>query len=258
MYERIVGEDPLRMPMRIYPAPHYTMGGLWVDYNLMSTLPGLFVLGEANCTVHGANRLGANALLQCLVDGYFVAPSSISAWLASHTFESSSQRIDSACKEAIARASIRIRVLTNVKGTVPVDVYHRELGKIMINRCGISREKFGLKAGLREVKSLQEQFYQGVRIPSGIDCPNPELEKALRVADFFELAQLMLVDALAREESCGAHFRVEHQTEEGEALRDDADFSHITAWEYVEGAQPIQHRESLSFSDIDPSKRSYK
>ena len=258
MYERIVGEDPLTTPMRIYPAPHYTMGGLWVDYNLMSTLPGLFVVGEANCTVHGANRLGANALLQCLADGYFIAPSSVPAWLASQTSSSSSKELDAACKEAIARASSRISDLIKINGSVPVDSYHRQLGEIMTHRCGISRDKTGLEAGLVEVKALQNEFYQEVRIPSAIDCPNPELEKGLRVADFFELAQLMITDALAREESCGAHFRVEHQTEDGEALRNDEEYSHITAWEYVKGSHPIKHCEGLSFTDLQPARRSYK
>ncbi len=258
MYERIVGEDPLAMPMRIYPAPHYTMGGLWVDYHLMSTLPGLFVLGEANCTVHGANRLGANALLQCLADGYFIAPSSVTAWLAGQTFSPSSQEIDNACIEAMAKAQKRIDDLVKVKGGIPVDDFHRKLGKIMINRCGIIRDERGLRSGLKEVNELKNQFHNEVRVPFEVDCPNPELEKAMRVADFLELAHLMLSDALSREESCGAHFREEYQTKEGEALRDDENYSHIAVWEFVRGASSIKHVEGLSFSAIQPDKRSYR
>ena len=258
MYERIVGDDPLSMPMRIYPAPHYTMGGLWVDYNLMSTIPGLFVLGEANCTVHGANRLGANALLQCLADGYFIVPSSINAWLAGQNVSTSTKSIEDACKDALAITRKRIDKIIKVNGHNPVDFYHRELGKIMINRCGISRNKDGLIAGMKEVKILQDEFYHGVRIPSAVDGLNPELEKAMKVADFLELAQLMITDALAREESCGAHFREEHQTLEGEAMRDDQNYSHIAAWEYVKGGKPIKHLEALLFTNLKPTSRSYK
>ena len=258
MYERIVGEDPYKVPMRIYPAPHYTMGGLWVDYTLMSNLAGLFVVGEANFTVHGANRLGANALLQCLADGYFIAPFTIGSWLSSQTFEESSHSIEEACKDALARVNERIKALIQIKGSTPVDVFHRRLGEIMIRRCGISRDKNGLKEGLKEVKALHNQFHQNVLIPSEVNCPNPELEKALRVLDFFELAQLMLLDALEREESCGAHFRVEHQTQEGEALRNDNDYSHIAAWEYVSETDSIKHLEKLSFTHLQPTKRSYK
>ncbi len=258
MYERIVGEDPLSMPMRIYPAPHYTMGGLWVDYNLMSTLPGLFVLGEANCSVHGANRLGANALLQCLADGYFIAPLTINSWLASQIFSIPSQEIDNACKDAVANAEKRIDDLINVKGQIPVDIFHRKLGEIMINRCGIIRNKSSLLTGLEEVEKIKQKFHNEVRIPAKINCPNPELEKALRVSDFLELSKLMLSDALSREESCGAHFREEYQTTEGEAMRDDENYSHIAAWEYVAGSDSIKHLEDLSFSLLKPIKRSYK
>ncbi|AAP99743.1 MULTISPECIES: fumarate reductase/succinate dehydrogenase flavoprotein subunit [Prochlorococcus] len=258
MYERIVGEDPFKMPMRIYPAPHYTMGGLWVDYNLMSTIPGLFVIGEANCTVHGANRLGANALLQCLSDGYFIVPTSITTWLAEHGSSNSSKEIDIACKEAVSRVRRRISNLTKIQGSVSVDMFHRKLGEIMINRCGITRNKTGLEAGLNEVRFLQDQFYQDVRIPYGVDCPNPELEKALRVSDFFELSLLMLTDALERNESCGAHFREEFQTQAGEAMRNDSEYSHIAAWQYVENSKPIKHCEKLSFTSLKPNTRSYK
>ena len=258
MYERIVGEDPLSTPMRIYPAPHYTMGGLWVDYNLMSTLQGLFVLGEANCTIHGANRLGANALLQCLADGYFIGPSSINSWLAGQAFSVNSREIEHACQDALENAKKRINDLINIQGEVPVDTFHRELGELMIKRCGIIRNESGLLAGLEEVKSLKQKFHCQVRIPSNIDCPNPELEKALRVADFLELAQLMLLDALSRKESCGAHFREEYQTQEGEAMRDDQNYSHIAAWEYVPGSDSIKYLENLSFSLLQLNKRSYK
>ncbi len=258
MYERIVGEDPYLMPMRIYPAPHYTMGGLWVDYNLMSNLPGLFVLGEANCTVHGANRLGANALLQCLGDGYFIAPYSIAAWLATQTFTSNWKQIDNACKDALSTARNRIDGLIKVNGEVPVDNFHRELGDIMIKRCGISRNKNDLRTGLNEVKTLQNKFHSQVRIPPLENSPNPELEKAMRVADFLELAQLILVDAHSREESCGAHFREEYQSAEGEAVRDDKHFAHIAAWEYVEGGKSIKHLENLTFKEFPPSTRCYQ
>ncbi len=258
MYQRIVGEDPLSTPMRIYPAPHYTMGGLWVDYNLMSNLPGLFVLGEANCTIHGANRLGANALLQCLADGYFIGPSSINSWLAGQAFSTTSREIEHACQDALENAKKRIDDLINVQGEIPVDTFHRELGEIMIKRCGIIRNESGLLAGLEEVKFLKQKFHHQVRIPSDIDCPNLELEKALRVADFLELAQLMLLDALSRKESCGAHFREEYQTKDGEAMRDDQNYSHIAAWEFVSGADSIKHLENLSFSFLKINKRSYK
>ncbi len=258
MYERIVGEDPLSMPMRIYPAPHYTMGGLWVDYNLMSTIPGLFVIGEANCTVHGANRLGANALLQCLADGYNIVPFSITSWLENNICSSSPQKINTACKEALAKVRKRIDALITAKGSIPVDIFHRQLGEIMIERCGISRNKSGLKNGLKEVKELQTKFHQQVRIPTEIDCPNSELEKALKVADFFELAQLMLTDALTREESCGAHFREEHQTSKGEAKRNDEKFSHISAWEYIDNTKSVKHIEPLIFTEFSPTTRSYQ
>ena len=258
MYERIVGDDPLKSPMCIAPAPHYTMGGLWVDYNLMSNLHGLFVLGEANCTVHGANRLGANALLQCLADGYFIAPSSINGWLAAQDLSINPRVINEACQDALDRVAIRINALIEAKGTIPVDVFHRRLGEIMRSKCGISRNEDELKLGLDEVGTLKYQFHNQVLIPSDISCPNPELEKALRLADFFELSELMLLDALERNESCGAHFRTEHQTSEGESLRNDKEYSHIAAWEYIEGRKPVKHCEDLSFRLIEARNRSYK
>jgi succinate dehydrogenase / fumarate reductase flavoprotein subunit len=258
MYARITGDDPYAMPLRIYPAPHYTMGGLWVDYHLMSSIPGLFVLGEANFSEHGANRLGASALMQGLADGYFIAPATVTAWLAGTPTEA----IDAdhpACREARSRAQTRIAGLLAVRGERPVDAFHRELGALMIGRCGISRSAAGLRAGLEEVAALEQCFHAELRLPGGAEGPNPELEKALRVADFFGLAQLMLRDALAREESCGAHFREEHQTPDGEAQRDDSRFAHIAAWEHTgEGREPIRHSEPLSFTALQPSARSYR
>ena len=257
MYERISGEDPYKMPMRIYPAPHYTMGGLWVDYQLMSSIPGLFVLGEANYSEHGANRLGASALMQGLADGYFIAPSTVTAWLAGHPGESINTD-HPACLEALESTQRRIGALLHSKGDIPVDSFHRELGTVMIDRCGISRDANGLKEGIQQVSEIEHRFHHQLRVPGEADGPNAELEKALRVSDFFGLAQLMLRDALAREESCGAHFRKEHQSPEGEARRDDVNFSHIAAWEHNGDGEPIRHAEPLHFSTLQPSTRSYK
>ena len=267
MYERITGDDPMAGPMRIYPAPHYTMGGLWVDYHLMSSIPGLFVLGEANFSEHGANRLGASALMQGLADGYFIAPATVTAWLAGHpTPEIAPDH--PACREAEARAQGRLHALLAAGGSQPVDAFHRELGHLMIESCGISRCAEGLHTGLQQVALLEARFHQEVRVPGEATGPNGELEKALRVADFFSLAQLMLRDALAREESCGAHFREEHQTPEGEALRDDGSFAHIAAWQYQPGsgeptqpvlaAEPVRHSEPLEFTLMQPSTRNYR
>ena len=257
MYERISGEDPYAKPLKIYPAPHYTMGGLWVDYHLMSSIPGLFVLGEANFSEHGANRLGASALMQGLADGYFIAPATVTAWLASHSGPPVTQD-HSACREALAAAQTRIASLVATRGDTPVDQFHRQLGLTMIERCGISRDAAGLSQGLQEVRELEQEFHARVRIPGGAERPNLELEKGLRLSDFFGLAQLMLRDALAREESCGAHFREEHQTPEGEAQRDDEHFAHIAAWEYQDGADPLRHSEPLQFTALQPSTRSYR
>ena len=258
MYERISGDDPYTAPLRIYPAPHYTMGGLWVDYQLMSSIPGLFVLGEANFSEHGANRLGASALMQGLADGYFIAPATVTAWLAGHPTPVIGTD-HPACCEAKARAQARIDTMLAAAGKRPVDSFHRELGALMIERCGISRTAEGLRAGLAEVGALEQQLQAELRVPGAAAGPNPELEKALRVADFFGLAQLMLRDALAREESCGAHFREEHQSIDGEAQRDDDRFAHIAAWEYAgDGAEPIRHAEPLSFTALKPTARSYR
>ena len=257
MYERISGEDPYAKPLKIYPAPHYTMGGLWVDYHLMSSIPGLFVLGEANFSEHGANRLGASALMQGLADGYFIAPATVTAWLAGHPTPAVNEEHPS-CRAAKAAAETRIQSLLNTNGDVPVDHFHRQLGLTMIERCGISRDASGLEKGIQEVHQLEQAFHGQVRIPGSATGPNVELEKGLRLSDFFGLAQLMLRDALAREESCGAHFREEHQTPEGEALRNDEDFAHIAAWEHQDGAEPIRHQEPLLFTALQPSTRSYR
>ncbi|QNI62377.1 fumarate reductase/succinate dehydrogenase flavoprotein subunit [Synechococcus sp. TAK9802] len=257
MYERISGDDPYKKPMRIYPAPHYTMGGLWVDYHLMSSIPGLFVLGEANYSEHGANRLGASALMQGLADGYFIAPSTVTAWLAGNPAQDLAAD-HPACREALESTRRRISQLINSAGSTPVDSFHRELGSVMIDRCGISRHADGLREGLEQVKALEERFEAEVRVPGEASGPNAELEKALRVKDFFGLAQLMLRDALAREESCGAHFREEHQSDDGEARRDDVNFAHIAAWEHNTNGEPIRHSEPLQFTALQPSTRSYK
>ena len=257
MYERISGEDPYSTPMRIYPAPHYTMGGLWVDYQLMSSIPGLFVLGEANYSEHGANRLGASALMQGLADGYFIAPATVTAFLASTPSEDI-QPDHPACREALQNTQARIHSLLATDGNTSVDSFHRELGALMIDRCGISRSAKELQEGISQVQTLQQRFETEVRVPGEAAGPNAELEKALRLNDFFGLAQLMLRDALAREESCGAHFREEHQTSEGEACRDDENFAHIAAWEHNGTGEPIRHAETLQFTALQPSTRSYK
>ncbi|WP_392345701.1 fumarate reductase/succinate dehydrogenase flavoprotein subunit [Parasynechococcus sp.] len=257
MYERISGDDPYKKPMRIYPAPHYTMGGLWVDYHLMSSIPGLFVLGEANYSEHGANRLGASALMQGLADGYFIAPFTVTAWLAG-TPTQDVPTDHPACREALESTRRRISQLIKSEGNTPVDSFHRELGSVMIDRCGISRHADGLREGLEQVKVLEKRFEAEVRVPGEASGPNAELEKALRVKDFFGLAQLMLRDALAREESCGAHFREEHQSDDGEARRDDVNFAHIAAWEHNTDGEPIRHSEPLQFTALQPSTRSYK
>lgn len=257
MYERISGEDPRTTPMRIYPAPHYTMGGLWVDYQLMSNVPGLFVLGEANFSEHGANRLGASALMQGLADGTFIAPATVPAWLASQPQVALSADHPS-CREALAAAETRISRLRASGGSRPVDDFHRALGLVMIDACGISRQRAGLERALEVVAALQAEFRDELALPEcggGIDT---ELEKALRLEDSFGLASLMLRDALAREESCGAHFREEHQTPEGEARRDDERFAHIAAWEHRAGGEPLRHAEPLSFSAVQPSQRDYR
>ncbi len=258
MYERITGEDPYTVPMRIYPATHYTMGGLWVDYNLMSTIPGLFVLGEANFSDHGANRLGASALMQGLADGYFIIPYTIGNYLA--TAKSAKVSADApAAKEAVANATAITRKLLNGNGTRTVDSFHRELGKIVWDYCGMARNDAGLQKALSLIPALREEFWNSVRVLGTNEEFNQSLEKAGRVADFFELAELMCMDALNRKESCGGHFREEYQTPEGEALRDDENYSYVAAWGFQgEGRAPVLNKEQLTFNYVKPSQRSYK
>jgi succinate dehydrogenase / fumarate reductase, flavoprotein subunit len=258
MYERITGEDPYTVPMRIYPAIHYTMGGLWVDYNLMSTIPGLYVIGEANFSDHGANRLGASALMQGLADGYFVLPNTIGDYLASHRFEEIGDT-HPAVREAETQVTCLTKRLLEIKGSRSVDSFHRELGKLMWDYCGMSRTAGGLRHALSAIPDLREQFWSDVRVLGSGEELNQSLEKAGRVADFFELAELMCIDALDRNESCGGHFREEYQTPDGEAARDDAHYSYVAAWEFRGvGNPPDLHKEPLDFEYVHPSQRSYK
>jgi len=259
MYERITGEDPYVVPMRIYPAVHYTMGGLWVDYNLMSNVPGLFVLGEANFSDHGANRLGASALMQGLADGYFVLPNTISDYLADLLGDPPVPVTDPVFADVEREVDDRVRRLLAVQGSRSVDWFHRELGKVLWDDCGMERSADSLKKALGEIPPLREEFHADVRVLGENETFNQSLEKAGRVADFLEFAELMCLDALQREESCGAHFRVEHQTEEGEALRDDDDFSYVAAWEFTGvDEKPTLHKEELGFEAVEVAQRSYK
>jgi succinate dehydrogenase / fumarate reductase flavoprotein subunit len=258
MYEMITGENPYQVPMRIYPAPHYTMGGLWVDYYLMSTIPGLFVLGEANFSDHGANRLGASALMQGLADGYFVIPYTLGEYLAGAKLESVSTDND-ACQEAAREIEQRTEKLLSINGSRTVDSLHRELGMLMIDECGMSRNEKGLTEAIDKIRELKAEFWSNVRVPGDGEDLNQELEKAGRVADLLELAELMCRDARQRNESCGGHFREEYQTDEGEALRDDDNFTNVTVWEYKgEDEVPEAHTEELEFETVQPSQRSYK
>ncbi len=258
MYEKITGENPYQTPMRIYPAPHYTMGGLWVDYELMSNVEGLFVLGEANFSDHGANRLGASALMQGLSDGYFIIPYTLGNYIASKKLAKVDEN-HSAFKQALEENHLRIRKLLNVRGKKTVDDFHRQLGKIMWDECGMSRSEEGLKEALKKVPELRDEFYRNVTVLGSPDRVNQSLEKAGRVADFLEFASLMLHDALERKESCGGHFRVESQTEDGEAKRIDDQFAYVAAWEYKGHDQsPQLHKEELQFEHVKPSQRSYK
>ncbi len=258
MYERITDEDPYRVPMRIYPAIHYVMGGLWVDYNLMSTIPGLFVCGEANFSDHGANRLGASALMQGLADGYFIVPYTIGNFLASRKPGDVSVS-HSAFKDAEAKVNDRLKTLLGIKGRRTVETFHRALGKIMWNDCGMARSEQSLKAALEKIPALRAEFWQDVSVLGDGGEVNQSLEKAGRVADFLELGELLCLDALERRESCGAHFREEFQTEDGEAARDDEHFCHVAAWEYTgEGKRPVRHVEPLAFENLPLQTRSYK
>jgi succinate dehydrogenase / fumarate reductase flavoprotein subunit len=259
MYERITGEDPHTVPMRIYPAPHYTMGGLWVDYHLMSNLPGLFVIGEANFSDHGANRLGASALMQGLADGYFVLPYTIGNYLAPLLGESLVDTDHDAFKQAEKDVRSRIDQLLSVGGTRSVDWFHRELGRILWDYCGMSRSRESLEKALSEIPALREEFHSDVRVLGDDASLNESLEKAGRVADFFELAELMCFDALDRNESCGAHFREEYHTEDGEARRDDEHYRYVAAWESngVHEA-PTLHKEPLVYEHVELVQRSYR
>jgi len=259
MYERITGEDPYEMPMRIYPAVHYTMGGLWVDYDLMSNVPGLYVLGEANFSDHGANRLGASALMQGLADGYFVLPATISGYLAPLLGDDPVPVDDPVFVDARTEVQERVRALLSVNGTRTVDWFHRELGKVLWDNCGMARSKESLEKALAEIPTLRDEFHKDVRILGDGMSLNQSLERAGRVADFLEFGELMVRDALHREESCGGHFRVEHQTEDGEALRDDEHFAYVGAWEYTgDLANPELHKEQLEFENVHLAQRSYK
>ncbi len=258
MYQRITDENPYKVPMRIYPAIHYTMGGLWVDYNLQSTIPGLFVIGEANFSDHGANRLGASALMQGLSDGYFVIPYTVGNYLATNKFA----KVDASHSEAqsaVASVQEMTDKLLSIKGKRTVDSFHRELGKTMWDHCGMSRTAQGLETAIGQIRALREEYWQNVNVPGSGDDLNQSLEKAGRVADFFELGELMCLDARERNESCGGHFREEYQTPEGEAQRDDDHFSYVAAWGYTgPGNLPELSKEPLEFHYVHPSQRSYK
>jgi succinate dehydrogenase / fumarate reductase, flavoprotein subunit len=258
MYAQITGENPYETPMRIYPAVHYTMGGLWVDYNLMTSVPGLYCTGEANFSDHGANRLGASALMQGLADGYFVLPYTIGAYLSKEISVKAIPTDHPAFVEAEARAVGILNTLINIKGTKSVDHFHKRLGHIMWEKCGMARNEKGLKEAIQEIRALRAEFWSDVRVPGTADELNTELEKAGRVADFIELGELMCIDALNRNESCGGHFREEYQTEEGEALRDDENYAYVAAWEFKEGVNFELHKEELKFENIKVAQRSYK
>ena len=258
MYEKITGENPYEVPMRIYPAVHYTMGGLWVDYELKTTVDGLYALGEANFSDHGANRLGASALMQGLADGYFVIPYTLGNNLADDIRTKAIPTDHPAFVEAEKSVSDRIDRMMNIKGTESVESFHKRLGKIMWDKCGMARNEQGLKEAIEEIKALRKEFWSNVRIPGEINEFNPELDKAGRVADFLELGELMCIDALNRGESCGGHFREESQTEDGEAMRDDEKFTYVSAWEYKTDSQFELHKEELNYEVVHPTQRSYK
>jgi succinate dehydrogenase / fumarate reductase flavoprotein subunit len=258
MYNRITGEDPYTVPMRIYPAIHYTMGGLWVDYELMTTVPGLFALGEANFSDHGANRLGASALMQGLSDGYFITPYTVGNYLASNKIE----KVDTShpeFKSVESQVSDSIQKLLSIKGKRTVSSFHKELGKAMWDHCGMSRTAAGLETAIQKIRGLREEFWSNVLVGGSGDDINTEIENAGRVADFIELGELMCLDALRRNESCGGHFREEYQTPEGEAQRNDDEYSYTAAWEFNGvDKEPILNKEPLEFHYVHPSQRSYK
>ncbi|MGH7592998.1 MAG: succinate dehydrogenase (quinone) flavoprotein subunit, partial [Gemmatimonadales bacterium] len=258
MYQRITGENPYRTPMRIYPAVHYTMGGLWVDYNLMTTVPGLHVVGEANFSDHGANRLGASALMQGLADGYFILPYTIGDYLAGAKLEA----VDAthpAFTEAEHRATSRLDRLLSIDGYRSVDAFHKELGHVLWEDCGMARSREGLRRALQRIPEIRAEFWKNVKVPGAAATLNQSLEKAGRVADFLEFGELLCRDALEREESCGCHFRIEYQTPDGEAQRNDAAFTHVAVWEYQGAARaPTRHIEPLDFAFVKLATRSYK
>ena len=258
MYAQITGENPYEVPMRIYPAVHYVMGGVWVDYDLQSSIPGLFVTGEANFSDHGANRLGASALMQGLADGYFVLPHTIRDYLADGPFEA----LDESHPDVVeARTSVeeRINHFMTTNGTRSVDSYHRELGNIMWEYCGMERTEDGLKKAIDLIRTLKQEFWRNVKVLGSAESLNQSLEKAGRVADFLELGELMCIDALNRRESCGGHFRAESQTDDGEALRHDDAFAYVAAWEFAgDDEKPILHKEDLTYTAIEMKQRSYK
>ncbi len=258
MYAKITGEDPYKMPMRIYPAVHYTMGGLWVDYELQTNIKGLYALGEANFSDHGANRLGASALMQGLADGYFVIPYTLGNYLADEIRNPIIDTNHSAFAETEKIVADRTERFLNIKGTQTVESFHKRLGKIMWDKCGMSRSAEGLKTAIAEIQALKNEFWNDVRVPGEVNEMNPELDKAGRVADFIELGELMCIDALQREESCGGHFREESQTEDGEAKRDDVNFAYVSAWENKGDEGWELHKEELNFEIVKPSQRSYK
>ncbi|MDO8368488.1 MAG: succinate dehydrogenase (quinone) flavoprotein subunit, partial [Saprospiraceae bacterium] len=259
MYEKITGDNPYEMPMRIYPAVHYTMGGLWVDYELMTTIPGLYACGEANFSDHGANRLGASALMQGLADGYFVLPYTIGSYLAKEISTGAISTDHPEFDQAEGQVNSRIQQLMAIGGKQSAESFHRRLGHIMWDKCGMARNATGLKQAIAEIQSLRKEFWSDLLVPGRTDEFNPELEKAWRVADFLELGELMCQDALAREESCGGHFREEFQTEKGEAQRDDNDFMHVAAWEWKgEEAAAVLHKEKLDYEEVKVAQRSYE
>ena len=257
MYAKITGENPYETPMRIYPAVHYTMGGLWVDYELMTTVPGLYALGEANFSDHGANRLGASALMQGLADGYFVIPYTIGNYLADEIKTTSIPTDQEAFVQAENEVKARIETLLTIKGSKSVDYFHKKLGKIMWDECGMARNAKGLTQAIADIRQLQKEFWSDVRVPGTNEEFNPELEKAGRVADFLELGELMCIDALSREESCGGHFREESATPDGEADRKDDEYAYVSAWEFKGQNDYGLHKEDLIFEVAKPSKRNY-
>ncbi|HMC86511.1 MAG TPA: FAD-binding protein, partial [Chitinophagaceae bacterium] len=258
MYQKITGENPYEQPMRIYPAVHYTMGGLWVDYELQTNIPGLYALGEANFSDHGANRLGASALMQGLADGYFVIPYTVGNYLAGEIRTNTIPTDNPAFVETEKAVADRIEKLMNIKGTQTVESFHKRLGKIMWEKCGMARNAAGLQEAITEIQQLKKEFWSDLKIPGDILSMNPELDKANRVADFIELGELMCKDALNRNESCGGHFREESQTEDGEAKRDDVNYAYVSAWELKGDSDWELHKEMLEFEVAKPSQRSYK